>query len=287
MCKVVFFDMISNTQREDMEQELPYNEANCIMEVKDVEDIFHLYGLNIKPFHIDIYRTAMVHCSYCTRKNETYIDGNVNCPSNCIPLQETSNQLLEFLGDTVISTIVGKYLYDRYHTRENEGFLTKMRTKIVNGNSLAEFCNYTPIPKYMIISKQIEATSGRQNKKILEDTFEAFVGAMYSDFSTHCDNAMKLCETWLIGLMETNIDFSQLVLSNANYKDIFIKKCQHTFNFIPKFYEINNDANTQGRQYDVCIKDENMAVLSTGSGPTKRVAENNAAYNALEYMGLM
>jgi len=275
------------THHHDSIHELPYNEANCLLSEDDVRHIFVQYGLDMKPFHIDIYRTAMVHCSYCTRKNETFIDGNVDCPPQCLPLQETSNQLLEFLGDTVISTVVGKYLYDRYHTRENEGFLTKMRTKIVNGNSLAEFCNFTTIPKYVIISKQIEAANGRQNKKILEDMFEAFVGAMYSDFSSHCDNAMKLCEIWLIGLMETNIDFSQLVLSNANYKDIFIKKCQHTFNYIPRFYEVNNDGNANGRRYDMCIKDQNMVVLSTGSGPTKRVAENNAAFNALQYMGLM
>ena len=75
---------------------------------------------------------------------------------------------------------VGDYLFQRYPD-ESEGFLTKMRTKLVNGNILAELAQYAKLSRFVIISKQIEENNGRRNKKILEDSFEAFLAAMFLD----------------------------------------------------------------------------------------------------------
>ena len=285
----------------DVPQELPYNEMNKIIDKRDIVEIFKKYGLNpqdIEPANINLYRTAMVHRSYCTRKNENFLTGNTECPENCIPLQEESYERLEFLGDTVIATIIGNYAFDRFPERENEGFLTKMRTKLVNGTMLAHLCSFTDISKFIIISKQIESNNGRMNKKILEDCFEAFIGAMFKDFclqeeeggdinkkNNHHINPLSLCDTWLVNLIESNIDFTELILSNTNYKDQFIKYYLNTYNETPKFYEINSEVTPNGKRYEVCAKNSKMAIISSGVGTSKKVAENDAALNALKFFG--
>lgn len=263
---------------------LPYNELNVLIEEQDVLDIHKRFGVRTDKLDIDMYRTAMVHRSYCTRKNENFVNGNMQCPPSCLPLQEESNERLEFLGDAVINVIIGKYLFDRYPD-ENEGFLTKLRTKLVNGTMLAHLSELVELQRFVMISKQIETNNGRLNKKILEDVFEAFVGAMYVDSEKQQKNALETVETWLITLIEENIDFSELIATNTNHKDIFLKYFQHTYNYVPKFYEINTENVNNGKVYTVCIKDKQKAVISTGRGLSKKHAENDAAFNALKYYG--
>lgn len=276
-------DVDSNTSVEEVA--LPYNESNILINRDDVTQLLKKYNVtNTGDIDINIYRTAMVHRSYCTRKNENFVNGNTQCPPNCFPLQEESNERLEFLGDAVINIIIGKYLFDRYPD-ENEGFLTKLRTKLVNGTMLAHLCELTGLQKFTMLSKQIETNNGRLNKKILEDIFEAFIGAMYLDYSNRSTNALSIAETWLISLIEDNLDFSELISTNTNHKDIFLKYYQHVHNYIPKFFEISMENVQNGKVYTVCIKDRNKAIISTGQGPSKKHAENDAAMNALRYFG--
>lgn len=260
-------------------QDSPYNVYNKVMTSEDIIKVVSKYCKEFDSVsNIGIYRTSMVHKSYCTRKNENFESGNVNCPPNCTPIQEESNERLEFLGDAVLNLTVGKYLYDRYPDHD-EGFLTKMRTKLVNGKMLAELCTYTGLQEFMIISKQIEENNGRNNKKLLEDVFEAFVGAMFID-----TNSYDIVESWIINLIEYNIDFSDLILTNNNYKDIFIKKYQQVYNYFPKFVEMSNSKGPNNNKiYKMCIKNKEV-VISMGTGETKKMAENDAAKNALETM---
>lgn len=259
-------------------QEAPYNSLNVVMSENDVVNIFNKYNVNVRINDVNNYRKSMVHKSYCTRKNENFENGNLNCPSNCLPLQEESNERLEFLGDAVINLIVGKYLFQRY-TDENEGFLTKIRTKLVNGNMLAQLCTYTGLQKFIIISKQIEENNGRNNKKLLEDVFEAFIGAMIIDLE--CYDSI---EKWLINLVEENIDFSELVSQNTNFKDMFIKQFQHKYNYLPKFFEVSTRQDIHGKYYTMCIKDKNNNIIATGCGYSKKQAENDASKTAIEFL---
>lgn len=260
---------------------LPYNPVNALVTVDQIAKILKQYGLDGVVNDINIYRKAMVHRSYCTRKNENFVNGNVQCPDDCLPLQEESNERLEFLGDAVINLIVARYLFERYPD-ENEGFLTKLRTKLVNGIMLAQLCRVVNIRQYIILSKQIEDNAGRTNFKILEDAFEAFIGALYMD---HGANGMAAAEQWLISVLENHLDFSDLIHQQTNYKDALLKYCQHNFSSLPKFLEINVENLIHGKQYTVCVRDKNDAVVGMGHGPNKKSAENDAARNALVYYG--
>lgn len=259
---------------------LPYNPTNVLLIKEHVTSILKLCDIDCEINDLNLYRKSFVHKSYCTRKNENFLNGNTMCPANCIPLQEESNERLEFLGDSVINLVVASYLFERYPD-ENEGFLTKMRTKLVNGIMLAHFGKIIGLSKYVLISKQIEDNNGRDNKKILEDCFESFVGAMYIDFKS-----FKVVQTWFINLIENNIDFSELIATNHNHKDVLLKYFQHNFHCIPRFLEVNTEHVNNVKLFTVCIKDKNDAVICTGIGATKKIAENDASKNALRYYGV-
>lgn len=254
---------------------LPYNPSNVLINTLAITKILKDYEIDDPPRDINIYRKAFVHKSYCTRKNENFLNGNVNCPPDCIPLQEESNERLEFFGDAILNMTIADYLFERYPD-ENEGFLTRLRTKLVNGKMLAVLSEKVGLLPFILISKQIEENGGRQNQNILEDALEAFIAAIYLDFG------FEKAKTWIISVVESQLDFSALIRHNNNYKDIFLKCFQQHYNHMPRFLEMPSD----NRQYTVCIKDNEGNVLGIGKGSTKKEAENDAARQALNQFKL-
>lgn len=261
-------------------EDLPYNPSNVLLREADVLALLQPYWPGARVRDINNYRQAFVHRSYCTRKNENFVNGNLQKPDNCLPLQEESNERLEFLGDAVVGLVVGSYMFERYPD-ENEGFLTRMRTKLVNGTMMAHLAKLAGLEGWVIISKQIEDNEGRASRRILEDAFEAFVGALFTDSGEYA-----AAEQWIVNLIETHIDFSDLMCSHTSHKDLLIKHYQHNYNYAPRFLELGVDGGAaSGKTYTVCIKDRSGAVLATGAGPTKKQAENDAARQALAYIG--
>lgn len=258
--------------------ETPYNSKNILIDNVALQSLLSNYNVHEKFNDIGLYRKAFVHKSYCTRKNDNFINGNIECPEDCLPLQEESSERLEYLGDSILSKVVASYLFERYPD-ENEGFLTRMRTKLVNGKMLAHLSEIVGLKKYIILSKQIEDSDGRNSVNILEDAFEAFIGAIYIDFK---DKGDKIVSQWILSVIESNIDFADLIRNNTNHKDTFCKYFQQNYNYIPKFFESKVEIKKNQKVYTMCIKDENGSVLSVGSGASKKEAENDAAKNALQ-----
>lgn len=266
----------------------PYNPGNRLISGAEVEAILKRYGVTLKHRNISLYRKAFIHRSYCVRKNENVLDGNRGCPDGCLPLQEESNERMEFLGDAVINLVIGNYMFRRYPD-ENEGFLTRMRTKLVNGIMLAHLSKLVRFGQHLVISQHIESNNGRCNVKLLEDCFEAFVGAMYSDFNNLRIKGDKLCgsgigyqvvEQWLICLIEDNIDFSDLINNQDNHKERLIRFMQTQFGMHPRFV-VASETETH---VTVAVK-KNDEVISTATAETRKSAENLAACNALMYYG--
>lgn len=260
--------------------QLPYNNKNILIQEIDLKKILGDYGIYQDSTNIDIYRCAMVHKSYCTRKNENFIEGNMECPQYCLPLQEESNERLEFLGDSVLSIAIASYLYERYPD-ENEGFLTRMRTKLVNGKMLAKLCELVELNKYILLSKQIEENNGRNSVNILEDGFEAFLAAIYLDFG------YETVKEWIVNVVETHLDFSELVRQNTNYKDQILKHYNQNFGYMPKFYEQDVETSNNHKNFKICLKDNLDNIISVGQGSSKKEAENNAAYIALQNLSII
>lgn len=268
---------IHNKTKEIEENVLPYNENNIILGENDLKKVLK----NYKYKNINLFRNAFVHKSYCTMKNSNFDEGNQNCPDNCIPLQDMSYERLEFLGDSILGAIVAKYMYKRF-PNQNEGFLSKMKTKIVNGKMLGYLAEQINFPKFAIISKQVEENAnGRNNFKIMEDILEAFIGALYEDSGSYEET-----EKWVIDLIETNIDMTSLITKNTNYKDALILHMQNHYQDTPKFLEVNVTSKDSIKTFTYVVKDRDGNVLGTGSGNTKKDAENNSSLSALKNYGI-
>lgn len=260
--------------------ELPFNPENRLLNDADLRELFDKNGLEGVVFNnINLYRNAFVHRSYCTMKNDDFESGNERCPPGCLPLQDMSYERTEFLGDAILGMVVARYLYERYPD-QNEGFLSKMRTKLVNGKMLGHLAGLIGLERFVIISKQVEDIQGRSNYKILEDVFEALIGAIYIDAG-----GAEVAERWIIGILETHLDFADLVSSKTNYKDALARWMQHTYQDAPRFFEISVDMRSGQKEFRYCVKDKAGATLGTGRGPSKKDAENLAASAALKYYG--
>lgn len=168
------------------------NPRNKALTKEAVETIMRNNGLDLTVNNLAIYQRAFVHRSYL--KNP----GTQQEPHSpdCIPLQDGCNETYEFLGDTILGSVIGTYLYDRFYD-QNEGFLTKTRTKMVRGTTLGELAKRLEFGKYVIISEHVENEGGRTNLRILEDLFESFIAAIYLD-----NGGEPLTKTWFADMQE-------------------------------------------------------------------------------------
>ena len=292
---------IENIHNKTMEigiENQPYNNKNILLQREDLDNLLNNNGLkDLEVKNINLYRVAFVHKSYCTMKNADFDKSNANCPTDCLPLQDMSYERLEFLGDSLLGMIVTNYLYLRFPD-QNEGFLSKIITKIVNGRMLGYLSEKVGLPKFAIISKQVEESGGRNNYKIMEDIFEAFLGALYLDFQTDTDivslppniritpssgAGYYIVESWIIYIIENYIDFCELIRIKNNYKDMLVSHMLHYLQDVPQFKELNITTKDNMRIFNYCIKDKNGSIIATSTGNTKKEAENNVSKEALLY----
>ncbi len=289
---------LHNKTQDVPDSELPYNPNNVLPNIPDIRSFFDTHGLTDIPIHnINLYRNAFVHRSYCTMKNDDFASGNERCPDHCLPLQEMSYERLEFIGDAILGMVTACYLYQRYPDQP-EGFLSKLRTKIVNGKMLGYLSDKIGFPKFVLLSKQVEEVQGRRNYKIMEDVFEAFIGAIYMDYIDDDSVSLKdlplmplsgpgyyIAETWIITILEKYLDFADLIQIKNNFKDMLVQYMQHTYQDIPRFFEISIHNENNQKVFTYCVKDKSGLVLGKAKGFSKKEAENNAAKEALLYYG--
>jgi len=250
----------------------PYNFSNFLIQENDILNI--MKSLNIQDFKINnlsFYQQAFTHKSYTELKDyEEY-----EKPNNCLPLYKLSYETMEFLGDSFLGNIIANYLYQRYvnYFTIDEGFLTKLKIRFVCGEQLAFLSEKLGFDKFIILSKHIEENcDGRNNIHILEDIFEGFLGALYSD-----TNDFKLVERFIIQCIEKHIDFSDLILKDNNYKDQILRYFQHNYKIHPT-YKTEKIEENNTYQCKIFKGDE---YIETGYGNSKKKSEQNASKNAL------
>ena len=271
----------------------PYNFNNKLLTENDIHQILQKYEITDTIHSTKFYQLAFIHSSY-TKKAPTEIGENVVLapkPEGALELMDNDYERLEFLGDAVVSVVVAKYLYERFPD-ENEGFLTKMRTKLVNGEMLGYLANKLEFGEFAIMSRHIEdKCKGRSSQHILEDMFEAFVGAMFLDFN-EIDNynlldnfysgiGFQICEKFIIHVIEEHVDFSELILKQSNYKEMLNKYFSDTFETPINFSEPLVDGGLNDRLYTVNVLDDQDKIMGTGVGKSKKKAEQYACKDTL------
>jgi ribonuclease III len=279
------------------------NEQNKPITKKVIESILKKYGLNHKVRNLQLFQTAMTHISYMTRstitdkvakilKDVPPIDDDVDM-NDVMPLQDTHYETLELLGDSVLHSALAWYLKRRYPTKD-EGFITKLRSKIERAESLSELSKKIGLQKYAVIARNVELNGGREsNVHLTEDIFESFFGALLLDLEqvdeTTCD---YLCKKIFIAMVEQEIDIAEMINNDDNYKDRLMQHF-HKLNWSePKYYEdpsnsIKNTNSQETRKFIMYVKNSQMKVIGVGEGVNKSKAEQSAAKSALVTLGVI
>jgi ribonuclease-3 len=155
--------------------------------------------LGFTPAYLQLFQLAFFHKS--TFSNREYAISN--------------NERLEFLGDAVLSTIVGEYLFKKY-PNSDEGFLTKMRSKIVKRNSLDEIADKMGLDLFLVHFNQT-----RLSKSMLGNALEALVGAIYIEMGYE-----KTRDYVVKRILRRYLDIHELELYDDNFKSQLLEWCQ-------------------------------------------------------------
>jgi len=186
-----------------------------------------------------------------------------------------SNEKLEFLGDSVLSLATSIYLYKNYQ-QLNEGKYTDIKASIVRTESLAEAALNLDLGNYIYLSKGEELNNGRTNKNILADCFEALVAAIFIDQGF--DKAYNFIDNFLFK------DKLDLIIKKKLYlspKSRLQEHIQNRYKILPT-YKVLEEKGPEHQKHFTVVVFLNEKKLGSGSGSSKKEAEEMAAKKALE-----
>jgi ribonuclease-3 len=189
-------------------------------------------------------------------------------------LKIASNERLEFLGDSIISFVISNYLYATYPNFD-EGNLTNLRSLMVNTKSLSDIARELNMGQLLKLSKGEEESKGRENATLLENSFEAFVGALF------LDQGMNSVTKFLNSTMFPKI---QELADKKTFKDpksLLQEKVQAKKQGSPLYKVLEETGPAHAKIFKVGIF-VNGKQLGEGIGKSKQIAEESAAKIALE-----
>ena len=214
----------------------------------------------------DILKKALTHSSY---SNE--------CRSKSIEVE--CNERLEFLGDSVLSIAVSRYLFDKYDDRK-EGDLTKIRAAVVCEKALSKYAKQIELGSYIYLGHGEELNHGRERASILADAFEALLAAIYLD----SDRDMSVVESFLMPYVKAEIE----AIGNSNtfldYKTALQQIVQQVEGEKLEYVLVAQKGPDHKKIFTVEVR-LNSNVIGCGSAHSKREAEQMAAREALSLFG--
>ncbi|GAB3892250.1 ribonuclease III [Spirosoma agri] len=222
--------------------------------------IAHIIGE--RPSNIGLYQLALRHTS---ASKATAIEGF-----------RESNERLEYLGDAVLGMVIAEFLFKKYPYKD-EGFLTEIRSRIVNRETL------NGISRKIGLDHLIEYDGSRTRSlpartSMYGDALEALVGAVY------LDKGFRFSRRFILKELLSHYDIDSVVQNNANFKSRLIEWAQRMGKEI-RFEILSEKGNSHFREFiaQVIIDEEQFA---TGTGYSKKKAEQAAAEKALELLDI-
>jgi ribonuclease-3 len=188
--------------------------------------------------------------------------------------RQVSNERLEFLGDAVLDLCVSRHLYETFPDKK-EGELTKLKSIIVSGPFLVQLANSIGLGNHLLLSESEARTGGRQRPSILEDAFEALLGAIY------LDGGLSVSEAFVQRHILDGLDLGQASRDNRNYKSLLLELSQSRGEGNP-VYEVVEEVGPDHNKYFVVDALVDGRALGRGTGASKKKAEQEAARLALE-----
>ncbi len=204
-----------------------------------------------KPFNLSLYKLSIIHSSIA-KADKGY---------------KESNDRLEYLGDAVLGLVTAEYLFKKYPYKP-EGFLTEIRARIVNRESLNNLAKKIGIGQ--IVSYNDNRRHALAYKSLLGDTLEALVGAVY------LDRGYSFCRWFIIKkLLTPHYDIDLLVKNDFNYKSKIIEWA-HRENKEVKFEILEVKGYNHHKEFVAQVIVDNEPV-GKGAGYSKKRAEQDAA----------
>ncbi|MBQ9510982.1 MAG: ribonuclease III [Clostridia bacterium] len=189
----------------------------------------------------------------------------------------SSNERLEFLGDSVLSKIVSEYLYKTFPER-NEGDLSNIRRQLIEQKTLATFARELEIGKYLFLGHGEENGGGRDLDSNLEDAFEAIVGAIY------LDGGDASAEKFVLSIISDTAKEISSSKKLIDPKSLLQEIVQDTPGEKLE-YVITGEEGPDHDKTFYCDVMVNSNVIGSGVGHSKKEAEKAAARKALKLFG--
>lgn len=297
------------------------NEKNKKITEKVLNDIFKKYGLKHKVKHLWRFQKAMIDNSYLesTIMDYSYLRRVRDCPrikdpSKAIPLitldfymdykdfakeckknpylkdTDFSYETLEFRGDAVLHNVLTDYLVKRYPSKR-EGFLSDIRSCLEDKRILPKFLKALKLQEYIIIPRYMEVADARiRNKDVMENVFEAFLGALIYEIS------FDQMYVFIINIIEREADITKYIHHNRNYRGRLkaytdIKKWD-----LPEVVPVTdekeisilaNGLNEKRFYYKVTCGSADNEFVGYGKGKSKQNAQAMAAKAVLHKLGIL
>ena len=267
----------------------PWNPKNKIIPVKEIARILSTYKVRHEFKDFTLFKQACVHTSYVD-KSDVWAKQEeamvlAERPANCLPLQKADNEELEYAGDGILSAVVATYLKERF-SGQGEGFMTNLRTEIVNNDRLGELAKKVGFAPWLIISRHVEEVcDGRQNLRLLGSMFEAWLGAIYYSAGKG-GKGFEQVQNFITSVMEQHIYFMELITKNNNYKDQLLRLFQGRFHTPPKYEVIGETGPSHDRTFTMGVMDPHIKgkVIASSAAKNKKEAEQEASRLALEIL---
>lgn len=216
--------------------------------------------LGFTPSNLSLYNQAFRHSSAKS-------DITANTPSN---------ERLEFLGDAILGAVIADYLFKMF-PKKDEGYLTQMRSRLVNGNNLQALSKKFGLDAMLKsrLTKKEKITSSAYG-----DVFEAFIGAIY------LDKGFETCKKFILEkVVKNHLDINEVAQHNTDYKSqfqILMQRQKKSF----KYTLLSEEHNGREKLFKVelSIDGEPQATFEHKS---KRVAEQRVAQLTLEKIGVV
>lgn len=202
---------------------------------------------------------ALTHSSYANEHGQSHKD----------------NERLEFLGDSVLGFITAEYLFT-HHADLPEGELTRLRAYAVCEKSLFEFAKQINLGDYISLSKGEDKTGGRERPSVLSDAFEALIAAIY------LDGGMENAKKFVLGFIA---DYVEKQPSFKDYKTVLQEVIQRNAGEVLEYVLVSESGPDHNKRFEVEAH-LNSNVIGRGIAGSKKKAEQAAAKQALELMGL-
>ncbi len=220
--------------------------------MKSFEDVIS-YRFNNRS----LLETALTHSSF-VNENRKYASEDY--------------QRLEFLGDSVLGFLTAEYLYSKENI--TEGIMTRMRSELVSEKALYEVAKAIDLGKYIRIGKGEEHMGGRERPSVLSDIVESVTAAIY------LDSGMDAAKDFVMRFVLNDVHMASAEVSD-DYKSALQELIQHDPSNILNYELIEEKGPDHSKTFTFAAL-LNGEVVGTGSGSTKKSAEQAAARNALE-----